>query len=270
MKIFRHQTNSRELLREYNNQSNKQSLPSKSFKSNSELASDPTLITNGFANFFTEIVREALLPLNNVIWRKEAEYENLTFRTFKCPYVGVLSVQKYLKNLQRAKACGLDQLPPNLLKDAANEIAPSPTYILNLSPTTSTVPTGWKKAKVSPIYESGLTTELENYRPISVLPIVSKIMEREVHRQLYEFLDETKLISKHQFDFQRKKSTELAAIALLDQVRRAVDNGNLLGACFIDLQKAVDTISHNNLISKLERYDVRDKELDWFKSYLFN
>ena len=107
------------------------------------------------------------------------------------------------------------------------------------------------------------------YRLISVLPIVSKIMEREVHRLLYEFLGHTKLISKHQFGFQKKKSTELAAIALLDQVRLAVDNGNLVGACFIDLKKAFNTISHNKLISKLERYSVRDKELDWFKSYLF-
>ena len=79
-------------------------------------------------------------------------------------------------------------------------------------------------------------------------------MEREVHRQQYEFLDETKL----------------AAIALLDQVRLAVDKDNLVAACFIDLQKAFDIISHKKLTSKLERYGVRDKELDWCKSYFFN
>ena len=143
--------------------------------------------------------------------QEEAECENFTFRTFKFRYV---SVQKHLKNLQRTKACGLDQLPPNLLKDAANEIAPSRTYIINLSLTTSIVPRDWKKAKVSAIYKSG--SELENYRPISILPIVSKIMEREVHRscmelkvhrQLYGFLDQTELISKHQFGFRKKKST---------------------------------------------------------------
>ena len=111
--------------------------------------------------------------------------------------VRVLSVQKHQKNLQRAKACDLDQLPPNLLKDPANEIAPSLTYIIYLSLTTSAVPTDCKKANVSPIYKSGSTTELENYHPISVLPIASKIMEREVHRQLFEFLGETKLISRH-------------------------------------------------------------------------
>ena len=79
--------------------------------------------------------------------------------------VRVLSVQKHLKNLQRAKACDLDRLPPNLRKDAANEIAPSLTYIINLSLTTSAVPTDCKKVNVSPIYKSGSTTELENYHP---------------------------------------------------------------------------------------------------------
>ena len=128
-------------------------------------------------------------------------------------------------------------VPPNLLKDAANEIAPPLTYIINLSLTTSTISTDWKKAKVSPIFKSGSTTELENYRPISVLPIVSKIMKREIHLQLFEFFHEMKLISKHQFGFQKKKSTESAAIALLDQVRLAVDNGNLVGACFMDYIK---------------------------------
>ena len=95
-------------------------------------------------------------------------------------------------------------------------------------------------------------------------------MECKVHRQMFKFLDETKLISKHQFDFQKKKSTELAATVLLDQVRLIADNGSLVGASFIDLQKAFNTISHNKLISKLEHYGMRDKELDWFKSYLFN
>ena len=145
--------------------------------------------------------------MNNVIWRKEAECENFSFRTFKFRCVSVLSVQKHLKKLQRAKGCSLDQLPPNFLKDAAKEIAPLLTYIKNLSLTTSTVPADWKKVKVSPTSKSGSTTELVNYRPISALPIGSKIMEREIYWQLLEFLDETKVISKHQFGFQKKKLT---------------------------------------------------------------
>ena len=95
--------------------------------------------------------------------------------------------------------------------------------------------TDWKKAKVSPVYKSGSTTELENYCPISVLPIVSKILKHDEHWQLFKFLDKSKLISKHQFGFQKKKLTELVAIVILYQARLVVDNSNLVGACFIDL-----------------------------------
>ena len=85
-----------------------------------------------------------------------------------------------------------------------------------------------------------------------------------------QFLEEGKLISKFQHGFQRKKSTEFAAISLLDQIRTDVDAGKLVGACFIDLTKAFDNLSHNKLLSKLENYGIRDKELEWFKDYLFN
>ena len=85
-----------------------------------------------------------------------------------------------------------------------------------------------------------------------------------------KFLEEGKLISQFQYGFQRGKSTELAAMSLLDQIRTDVDAGQLVGACFIDLSKAFDTISHNKLVSKLESYGIRDEELEWFKNYLFN
>ena len=95
-------------------------------------------------------------------------------------------------------------------------------------------------------------------------------MEKEVHHQFMSFLEEEKLISPFQFGFRKGKSTELAAISLIDDIRQQVDSGHLVGACFLDLSKAFDTISHNKLISKLESYGVNDLELDWFKNYLFN
>ena len=99
---------------------------------------------NGFANFYNKILpklKKLLLPLNKLFCRNEAECEYFTFRAFNFPYVAVLRVQKHLNNLQRATACGFDQLPPNSIKDAAIKIAPLLTYIIHLSLTTSTVPT---------------------------------------------------------------------------------------------------------------------------------
>ena len=95
-------------------------------------------------------------------------------------------------------------------------------------------------------------------------------MEREVHSQLYNYLEEGKLISGFQFGFRKGKSTEQAILTLLDNIRNSVDSGKLVGGCFIDLSKAFDTISHRRLLEKLECYDVQDKELEWFRNYLFD
>ena len=95
-------------------------------------------------------------------------------------------------------------------------------------------------------------------------------MELEVHSQLYNYLEEGKLISDFQFGFRKAKSTKQAILTLLDNIRNSVNSGKLLGGCFIDLSKAFDAISHRKLLGKLECYGVQDKELKWFRNYLFN
>ena len=144
------------------------------------------------------------------------------------------------------------------------------SHIINLSLETGNFPQQWKVAKISPLLKSGSTTNFDNYRPISVLSIVSKVIEKIVHKQLMNFLDENKLLSTRQFGFRAKMSTELAATLLLDDVRKNVDKGKLVGAVFIDLSKAFDTISHSKVLTKLPSYGIDGKELRWFEDYLFN
>ena len=106
--------------------------------------------------------------------------------------------------------------------------------------------------------------------PISVLPVLSKIVEKVVHRQVFEFIEQNKLLSAFQFGFRPKLSTELAATLLLDDIRKNVDEGKLVGAALMDLRKAFDTRSHSNLLDKLPQYGIRDEELNLLTDYIFN
>ena len=246
---------------------------SKSFLIENEFMSMPSKIATGFANFCTNIasiIKNSLFPLNNIIWRKSPKCKNFTHKTFKFRYVSATCISEQLKRLKRNKSCGIDSLPPNLLKDSANEITYALTYLVNLSLSTATFPSEWKMAKVTPVFKLGNKTDIENYRPISILSVISKVMEREVHSQLYNYLEEGKLISDFQFGFRKGKSTEQVILTLLDNIRNSVDSGKLVGGCFIDLSKAFDTISHRKLLEKLECFGVQDKELEWFRNYLFD
>ena len=148
-------------------------------------------------------------------------------------------------------------------------LLPGPlTQIVNASLSQGTVPSEWKYAKVTPLYKKGMSTDMDNYRPISVLPVVSKVLERVVHHQLHSFLKEHKLLSPFQCGFRRNHSTEFAAIAFSDFIRRGMDHVMLTGAVFIDLRKAFDSVDHEILISKLESCGLKDTELDWFRNYL--
>ena len=131
------------------------------------------------------------------------------------------------------------------------------------------VPSAWKKAKVVPLFKSGDKNNTDNYRPISVLPTLSKLLEKAVHNQLSQYLEGNDLLNMFQFGYRDKRSTQLATTLLVDEIREAAEKGQLVGALFLDLSKAFDTISHDVILEKLKRYGVFEIELDWFKDYLF-
>ena len=130
---------------------------------------------------------------------------------------------------------------------------------------TTTVPSEWKKARMIPLYRSGPVNEPENYRPISILPILSKLLGRAVQEQIQDYLEERSLISKFQFGYRPNRSTQQATILLTDKIRFEANDKKLVGALFLDLSKAFDTISHSVLLNKLKAYE----ELEWLASYLF-
>ena len=128
-----------------------------------------------------------------------------------------------------------------MLKDAALVLTKPLTFIINLSLETGVVPSEWKVAKVIPLYKSGSQAEIDNYRPISILPTLSKILEKIVYKQLMAHLERHNLLFEYQFGFRPNRSTELAVTYFTDFIRKEADSGKATGAVFIDLTKAFDT-----------------------------
>ena len=125
-----------------------------------------------------------------------------------------------------------------------------------------------KIAKVIALFKSGSTEEVNNYRPISLLPLFDKIIEKIAHRELYAFIEEHNILYKKQFGFRRRNSTAHSLIEITEQIKESIDNGKFGCGIFIDLKKAFDTVNHEILLCKLEHYGVRGNMLQWFKSYL--
>ena len=142
--------------------------------------------------------------------------------------------------------------------------------IFNHSLNSSTFPAIWKSGKVTALFKSEDQHDPNNYRPITILPTVSKILERVVHTQVYNYLNENKILTSRQFGFRPKLSTEIALAHFSDTILGNMDKGLVTGAVFLDLAKAFDTVDHACLYKKFITVDLSAECVNWFKSYLSN
>ena len=178
-------------------------------------------------------------------------------------------IKDIVNNLNAKKSCGYD-ITNFLLKNIVNEIITPLTHILNLSLSSGTVPLKIKIARVVPIFKKGQKDSLNNYRPISLLTSISKILERLVYKRTIKFLVNCKILCDSQFGFRKNHSTTHALLTFIDKVAHAIDDVSHTIGVFLDFFKAIDTIDHDILIHKLQHYGIRGKALDWFRDYLSN
>ena len=231
---------------------------------------------NSFNQFFTSVGEELskqfdnidiICPCNdgksNIFGCNHSE----SFRFYSVSYDFVYN---QICNMDNNKSPGLDKFSVKLLKLAAPYVSKSLAHICNISLNSSKFPDEWKKAKVTPIFKSGDKNNVSNYRPISVLPIISKIIERTVHNQLYDYLCSRNILSDSQSGFRSNHSTTTTLLDVQDYILNNMDNGFATGVIFLDLKKAFDTVNHEILINKLADYGIKGNELGWFKSYLSN
>ena len=194
--------------------------------------------------------------------------KNVIPNSFKLNPISEQFINTELSRLNCNKCPGYDGIQAIFLKDAASEIKGVVTYLINLSITTNIFPDELKYAKVKPLFKKNKKTEVENYRPISVLSIISKILERAVHVQLEAYLTKNNILYSYQSGFRKGHSTDTCLINLLDYIRSSISEGDYVGMVMLDLQKAFDTVNHTVLCEKLKLMCVGC--VDWFVSYLSN
>lgn len=232
------------------------------------LLEDPSLISERFNEFF----QEAPQIIRNGIPRTSGDPLNFRNRNVNSMFFRPVLENEVLSVIRnRVKAgssCGPDGVPGFLLKRIAESIVLPITHLINCSLCEGIFPSTLKVSTVVPIFKKGCKSSKENYRPISLVSVFSKIFEYVVLDQLFEYLEKNDILDPAQHGFRRERSTLTAVRSYYQELIENVDRGGSPIGIFCDLSRAFDCVDHTILCGKLSRYGIRGVPLDWFESYL--
>ena len=189
--------------------------------------------------------------------------EQYTLQAVECK-----EIEDIITKMPSNKAPGSDNIPIRVIKDCFPSVCPAITSIINSSLISTVFPTIWKIAEVTPILKQGGHEHANNNRPISLLPVLSKVCERVVHNQFSSYLMTKEVLSSNQSGNKAKHSTETSVIKTTDEILHAIDQKKLSAIVLLDMSKACDSISHKILLAKLQDVGASYSVIQWFRSYL--
>ena len=244
--------------------SKKKCYPDTLIKNGNEIK-DPKEISNMFNEYFTNIGPKLASTVSTNSGHFTQYLSNKTDKSLFFKPTNSNEIIDIVKSLKPSRSCGYDEISVALLKKIIFYISSPLTHIVNLSFISGVFPNSLKIAKIVPIFKKDDPAQVENYRPISLLPAISKILEKIAYIRLYKFLNENNLLNSNQFGFRSGYSTDYAIIQSCDKIINTLAKKEHIIGIFLDLSKAFDTIDHHILIYKLSTYGIRGIILSWFK-----
>jgi hypothetical protein len=222
-----------------------------SLKINDTKIKDKNIMANTFNNYFATIAdhvqagkkQNSSSNINDPI-NYLHKYYSKPFCTIRWHYASTHEITKIIKTLKSKNSCGYDEITSQIIKISEPFIVSPLTYICNAVLCSGKFPDRLKYALVKPIYKKGNRQEIVNYRPISILTTFSKIFERLTFNRLTSHLQTNEILTRDQYGFRSKCSTEQATFSLIRSILKALDDGQITGGIFCDIQKAFDSVDH--------------------------
>lgn len=227
-------------------------------------------IANAFNNYFGSVGPN----LTNSIPFCNASYENYLKsplqRSFVLYPTSSIEIEYEIDSLDKHKSIGPYSITIRLLKCLKLTLLEPLCHLYNCSFLSGVVPNKLKYANVIPVFKKGIPSDIANYRPISLLSVFNRILEKLMYNRLIKFWDKNKIFFEQQFGFRAKHSTTHAILLIIDKIQKAIEKKLYSCGIFLDLSKAFDTVDHKILLKKLEYYGIRGIVNDWFCSYFTN
>lgn len=235
----------------------------KSIQFSNGIYEDRKVIAEKFNKFFVQSVEELNRSICNVLYSSKIKRVDSIFKFELVSDDVIMNILKKMNN--KRDVIGLNS---QIMIDLYDTIGPVLKKIINQSMECGHFPQSWKKSVVIPVSKVANSNKCENFRPVNMLPVYEKVLEKVICGQIEKYIYKNNILLKEQSGFRKGFSCETALNWITYEWRKCIDSGERIIAVFLDFKRAFETLDRDILVSKLDQYGIRGKELEWFKSYL--